>query len=344
MKRLLLSLILLSVFASAQSPYYKMLGSTNTEWYIFDAFIAISQTEKFSSPSAPPPVLRGKYSANTDTILFTKSYKKFYHNYTNPSFVQNSHVGYLREDTVNRRVYFMDKTTFLEELLYDFSMNVGDSIFMNFPNTLMPFPKGYYKVKTIQNVTIKSGVRKLYKLKRNTGNSDTLRIIESVGSEMHPVFMYNWTFSPGQFSWGIGTCKYPYSLGVACKYSDNIKEFQSCTYQLALTNGCFFKQDSCNYWNTCSGINELNKVKDFLISPNPAQTKIKISIELESSCSPAFEIFDIGGRIVKSIPFEKLTTGKNQLEVDVTGIESGLYFVRVKEENFELHYPFVITH
>lgn len=344
MKKLLLLLFITTSFCKAQAPYNKMLGNANTDWYIFDVFIPVSQAGKLSSPSAPPPVQRGKYTAAKDTLLFTKTYKKFYHMYLMPSSPLNSHVGYLREDTANRKVYFMDKTTFVEELLYDFSMNVGDSIFMNFPSTFTPFPKGYYKVKTIQNVTIKAGVRKLFKLKLNPGTSDTLRIIESVGSEIHPVFMYNWYFAPGQFSWGTGACKYPYALGVACKFTDNIKDFQSCTYQLALMNSCIFKSDSCNYWNTCSGINELNKVKDFLIAPNPASTKVNISIELEDPCIAVFDIYDISGRKVRTIPTEKLNAGKNSIEFNVTDLENGMYFIRTKSADFELSYPIIIAH
>lgn len=343
MKKLLLPLILLSFFVEAQSPYYKMLGNTNSDWYIFDVFIPVSQVQKTLSPSAPPPVQRGKYSAKTDTLLFSKNYKKFYHVYQMPSPILNNHVGYLREDTVGRKVYFMDKTTFLEELLYDFSMNVGDSIFMNFPSTTPPFPKGYYKVKSIQSVSIKAGVRKLFKLKLNFGTSDTLRIIEGVGSEIHPVFMYNWYYAPGQFSWGSGACKYPYALGVACKYSDNIKEFQSCTYQLALTNGCIAKPDSCNYWNVCSGINELSKVKNFYISPNPAVITCNITIEIEDVCKTAIELYDVSGRRIKTLLNENLFPGINNIELTTSDLENGLYFIRTKSENFELSYPLLIS-
>lgn len=343
MKKYLLLLLILSNFVKAQSPYYKMLGTTNSDWYIFDAFIPISQGQKSTASSAVISITRGKYSAKTDTTLFSKNYKKFYQIYQMPSWMLNTHIGYLREDTINRKVYFMDKTTLVEDLIYDFSMAVGDSIYMNFPTSGMPFPQGFYKVKSIQNVTIKAGVRKLFKLKLNFGSSDTLRVIESVGSEIHPLAMYNPFFAPGQFGWGFG-CSYPYALGVACKYSDNIKEFQSCTYQLALTNGCISKVDSCNYWNTCSGINELNKVKDLLIAPNPAHTKITVSIELEDACSPIFEVFDVSGRKVKSIPQLKLAAGKNQFEVDLTDLQSGMYFLRTKNENFELNYPLIISH
>jgi hypothetical protein len=321
-----------------------MLGNVNTDWYIFDVFIPVSPGQKLSSLTAAPPVQRGKYTAAKDTLLFSKTYKKYYQMYMMPAFPLNIHVGYLREDTANRKVYFMDKTTFVEELLYDFSMNVGDSIFMNFPGTFAPFPKGYYKVKSIQNVTIKAGVRKLFKLKLNPGTSDTLRIIESVGSEIHPVFMYNMFFAPGQFAWAFGACKYPYALGVACKYADNIKEYQSCTYQLTATNTCIFKSDSCNYWNTCSGINELSKVKDLHIAPNPAVTKVKISIDLEEACSPVFEIYDVSGRKVRSLPIEKLHAGINQIEFDITELQNGMYFIKAKDENFVLSYPLIIAH
>ncbi|HRF19204.1 MAG TPA: hypothetical protein PK977_13605, partial [Chitinophagaceae bacterium] len=87
----------------------------------------------------------------------------------------------------------------------------------------------------------------------------------SVGSIIHPLYLYKNYFGFGAFA-GYPSCPFPYDLGLACKWTNNMKEFQSCTYVLALANGCFFKLDSCNYWNNCGGINELSAIKKVTLS------------------------------------------------------------------------------
>lgn len=343
MNKYLLAFLIGIAAINGKAQYNKLLGTTLSDWYVFQAYIPIGQGQKEMTSVAAPPVTWGKYTAKTDTILLSKNYKKFFHVYQFPYSMYNLHVGYLREDTINRKVYFMDKVTFAEDLLYDFSLNVGDSAYFNFPATTGNFPKGYYKVKSIQNVTIKAGVRKQFNLKINTGFSDTLKYTESVGSEIHPVYLYNSFYGGGQFLMGPG-CKYPYFFGVSCKYSDNLKQFQSCTYTSATFNGCIFKYDSCNYWNTCSGINEMEIVKYLSVSPNPAFNQCSISIELGENILAAIELYDVSGRKIKTISNEKFPAGKNEIKFDVSELMNGLYFIKAKSENFNLNYPLLIQH
>jgi hypothetical protein len=342
MKKLLLLLCTLSLISNAQAPYNKLLG-TLTDWYIFNAFIPISQGQKGNSTTAVN-VYYGKYSANTDTFVMGKTYKKFYHVYINPGFPSNTHVGYIREDSLTRKVYFLDKSSTGEDLLYDFSLNVNDSIFLNFPQTAGTFPKGYYKVKSINNVTIKAGTRKQFVLKNNPTSMDSLVVIESVGSIIHPAYMYESYYGMGQFGWSSSSCKYPYHFGLACKYSDNIKQFQSCTYTLAQANGCFFKYDSCNYWNTCSAIAEHHAVRDLRLAPNPAAQETELVINVAEDVNIAIDIYDLSGRKVKRISSGSFQPGETSVKLDLSDVEQGYYFIRVSGKEFELNTPLVVTH
>jgi hypothetical protein len=341
MKKLLLLLCTLSLISNGQSPYNKLLG-TLTDWYVFNAFIPISQGQKPNATSAVN-VFYGKYSANTDTLVMGKLYKKFFDVYTTPSFINNYHIGYIREDSAARKVYFLDKTASSEDLLYDFSLNVNDSAFLNFPQTVGTFPKGYYKVRSITNVTIKAGVRKQFVLKKNPAANDSLIIIESVGSIIHPAYMYESYYGPGQFSWVSSSCKYPYHLGLSCKFSDNVKQFQSCTYTLAQMNGCFFKYDSCNYWNTCSAIAEHNVVRDLRLVPNPATQETELDINVAEEVNMVIEIYDLSGRKVKHISSGNFLPGETSIKLNISDVEQGYYFIRLSGKDFELNTPLIIT-
>jgi len=340
MKKLLLSLFLILIFVDGQSQYNKLLGNSRTEWDVFLGFLGVGQGQKLTAPLATP-VIHGRYTALNDTIVLSKTYKKFY--YAPTTSTVGTHYGYLREDTITKKVYYLDKMASAEDLLYDFSLAVGDSMFLNFPSAFGVFPVGYYKVKSIQNVTIKAGVRKQFNLKKSVGLSDTLKIIEGVGSIIHPIYLYKNNYFNGLFSFS-GPCKYPYELGVACKFSDFYKYFQSCTYTTALGFGCVFKIDSCNYWSNCGGVNELDVVRDLSVSPNPAITKCNINIELSNNSQTVIELYDISGRKIKNISSEMLSVGKNEITFDISELMSGLYFIKARSEKFELNYPLVIQH
>lgn len=340
MKKLLLSLILLSFYSKAQT-YYKTIGSNKTQWDIFFAMYGVSQAEKTSSPLAPN-VNYGRYVAVNDTIIAAKNYKKYYYG-ANTSTV-NTHIGYLREDTVAKKVYYLDKTSLIEDLIFDFSLNVGDSIYLNLVPTMNPLPKGYYKVKSIQNTTIKAGIRKEFKLKHTTiSSSDTLRFIESVGSIIHPLYLYKNYFGFGAFI-GYPSCPFPYDLGLACKWTNNMKEFQSCTYALALSNGCFFKLDSCNYWNNCGGINELSAIKKVTLSPNPAQNHCVVTLDATQESKITADLNDISVRKIKSFFVGKLIQGENEIRLETESLESGLYFISLTGDNFRITQPLTIIH
>jgi len=276
-------------------------------------------------------------------MVLGNNYKKFYHVYSFPSPGPGTHLGYIREDSVTRKVYFLDKTASSEDLLYDFSLNVGDTAYFAFPSPSGNFPMGYYKVKSIINVMTKVGLRKQWNLKRSTGSSDTLKYIESIGSIIHPVYMYSSYYGMGQFSW-TSPCTYPYDLGLACKYSDNVKFYQSCTYSVALSSGCFSKPDSCDYWNVCSGIKENSMIRDIFVFPNPATNEVVVNLALNQEAQPTLEILDITGRKVKIIPYEKLPPGENEIRIDLTDIASGSYFLNIRIKEQELKTPLIIVH
>jgi hypothetical protein len=185
----------------------------------------------------------------------------------------------------------------------------------------------------------------MFKLKHTTQSSDTLKYVEGVGSLHHPAHIYSMMYAPGQFSWGgPGSCSYPYALGLSCKYSDNVKQFQSCTYVLAQSNGCIFKYDSCNYWNTCSGIAEHSIIRDLRLAPNPATQQSELIINSAEQTGVLITIYDLSGRLVKKVANMDLNPGENTVKVKLDGMDEGYYFIRVSGKDFELNTPLVITH
>jgi hypothetical protein len=74
---------------------------------------------------------------------------------------------------------------------------------------------------------------------------------------------------------------------------------------------------------TANGIGNLNKTKDFKVIPNPSSGQIKI----ESKSIKAVEIVGLLGNMVFNADYN----GLDLINIDLSGIPKGIYFVRVSD-------------
>jgi hypothetical protein len=327
---------------NAQAPYHKMIASNTTDWYIFQAFIPVKMANPHSTPSIY--LMGGKYSAIGDTNLLSTDYKKVYHVYLTPGFPQNSLLGYLREDTIAMKVYFLEKNTTNEKLLYDFSLTVGSTTILDFPSGSGTFQNTTYTVSSISPVLTKVGYRQQFKLTNAINVYDTLTYIESIGSIIHPLYLCQSYYGPGMFSFGgSSSCSYPYDLGLACKYSNNDKFFQSCTYQLAQMNNCIYKFDSCNYYTNCSGIKELTNVVGYKLVPNPTADITNLEIELANEETITVDLYDIFGRKIETLFNSRVSSDKTSIPLNLSKYQNGYYFIKTYGKDINLNNPIIIA-
>lgn len=337
---LFLIILFYSLSSNAQTPYHKMIASNTTDWYIFQAFIPVKMANPHSTPSIY--LMGGKYSAIGDTNLLSTDYKKVYHVYLTPGFPQNSLLGYIREDTIARKVYFLEKNATNEVTLYDFSLTQGSVTNLNFPNSFGDFPAGSYTVTTADSTMTRVGYRK--RLKLVGPNSDTLTHIESIGSIIHPLYLFQSYYGPGQFSFSFSsTCSYPYDLGLACKESDNQKFFQSCTYDLAQMNNCIYKFDSCNYYTNCSSIKELTNVVGYKLVPNPTTDITNLEIELANEETITVDLYDIFGRKIETLFNSRVSSDKTSIHLNLSKYQNGYYFIKTYGKDINLNNPIIIA-
>src|SRR5439155_16874185 len=121
------------------------------------------------------------YSINNqvDTIISGKTYHKLFTTY-NLSFItgfcDGNGVGYkgaTRQDINNRKVFFISPADITEQLLYDFNLQVGDTIkgYLN-RFTFMPDT-----IQSIDSILVGTSFRKTWKLP-----CYNINIIEGIGS------------------------------------------------------------------------------------------------------------------------------------------------------------------
>lgn len=339
----LLSIIVLaSSLLNAQTSYNKLLDYSRTEWYIFNVYIPVKPGNNQNQSNSFTTLDYGRYSAQNDTLIDTKIYKKLYHDYFYPGSDINDLVGFMREDTVTQQVFGLGMFSANEYKMYDFSLQLNDTINLTFPNSNWHFPDGTYTVTTVDMASTEVGLRKQLTLKGS--GTDSLIWIESIGSIIHPIYLYGSDYGYGQFAWGPpGGCIYPYALGLACKTSNSVKYYQSCTYTEALNNPCIYKYDSCNYFNNCSNVQEITAGFKCRVQPNPTEDGTNLEVEIEQDDNVLIELYDVFGKKVKTIAEYKLQTGKNSIAINVSDLQSGYYLVKANGERFTLKATLVIS-
>ena len=170
-KLLLLNLILLTLFAKGQTSAYHSFPDSNAVWnFHFQHYCFFNGTgDEYYS-----------ITFSSDTLINSQTYHKL----TTP-FVQSfstgtcggiptGYKGAIRQDTANKKVFYIPPTDTTEQLLYDFTMQVGDTV------------RGYIEtfafttdiVQSIDSVLIGSTYRKRW----NINNCYNIQFIEGIGS------------------------------------------------------------------------------------------------------------------------------------------------------------------
>lgn len=131
MKHLLVSILLIvSIGTKAQTWVYHPFPQVNSNWNLSQSF--------YCWTGIPGPVAQS-YSifVSNDTVIGTETYHKLFIPYlksdstgcTSASVTQGIYKGCIREDGIAKKVYYIKASLSTEKLLYDFNLQVGDTVF-----------------------------------------------------------------------------------------------------------------------------------------------------------------------------------------------------------------------
>ncbi|MBL4651903.1 MAG: T9SS type A sorting domain-containing protein, partial [Flavobacteriales bacterium] len=84
------------------------------------------------------------------------------------------------------------------------------------------------------------------------------------------------------------------------------------------------------------------QVSDLLVYPNPMTTNGTLSFELANDANATIQIYDMTGKIVKSISINHYSEGMNNVTFDVTQLRQGTYFVTVESNDSRQVAKFVV--
>lgn len=170
-KNLLLILLLHALFTTGQTSVYYQFPDSNAVWNIhFQLYCFANGTaDEYYS-----------ITISGDTVINSQTYHKLSTPYVR-SFstgicggLAAGYKGAIRQDTANKKVFFVPPVSNAEQLLYDFTLKVGDTV------------KGYTEtnaaptdvVKSIDSVLVGNTYRKRW----NINTCYNIHIIEGIGS------------------------------------------------------------------------------------------------------------------------------------------------------------------
>ncbi len=325
----LTSIFLLFVLNSTLAqPYIPMLDNLSNTWYFTINMVGVKSSQQPVNclyPSSP----FDSFEINTtqDSLINGVTYQMLLrHSYNLP--FDTCVLGFVREDTASRKVYFMEHNLTPEKVLYDFSMGIGDSILINFVTPGWFYQDGYYVVDSIKNVSITSGVRNgIYLSNHMQIPSHAMLWIESVG---HPGNLA-YTVSENMDGWWFNvSCNddipRDYITLLTCFEHANQKVyFDSCSYSNGM--GCFAYADSCHYWNICGSLDDEGVFDEFIISPNPSKGNFTIDIESSFYSNGEFILRRASGEVIKRIKMKAIQAGHNRYVINNEDLAAGLYIL-----------------
>jgi hypothetical protein len=282
-------------------------------------YIPIVETSKSWSTLNDMPDLQFSYWTKfaEDTIIGGVRYYKVIISDTvpNPGFTPNeSVVGFIREDTNAQKVYFMN-TSYEEGLIYDFNVNIGDTIHID--NKCYYFPgsqiSSYYQVSVVVENVFIGYIIPPYE---NTYNNE-ITLSDNINRKIIVLGGLN-NFFFDVWIEGIGSI-----LGV-------MESGSYSSYFAPRVLLCYSNNNNTIYYNpqfsSCvfHSLNISEFTKNILIYPNPTNDYVIIENSNKNNSQINFELFDIyGARLLQA------NCSDNTSRIDLNGLKSGIYLIRL---------------
>jgi hypothetical protein len=292
----LLYLFLFSIIVQSSQAQYQPLPMQNAEWYQ-DGGIAL-----LSCPTCT--FVNYKYYTDGDTLINAQTYvkiKKLEVPSINDVSLYPAYTGAIRQDTLNKKIYVVLTDSTTEHILYDFSLQVGDTN-NSVLHTLASDCLGY--------------------------NTETLYLIDTiqVNGNDHRVFHFQGSCTANGVNYieGIGS-----DFGLL--FPDLMDMEESHLNCLKINNQPYYPyaNANCTLPNTIS-VNNLDLLLDIRVFPNPTSESLSISLPENSLKTDGRLFYQTGKEVLRF----NLFGGDNQL--DVRELKSGIYTLKIDNQNFKL--------
>lgn len=262
-------LILLLFTAKFTFSQYRPLPMQNAEWVCSGAFNLLST----------PTSINYMYYTDNDTLIGSMVYvniRKVEIPSVNDVNTYQTYTGAIRQDTLNKKIYIVPTDSTSEKLLYDFSLNVGDTV-VSFLNETCP---AIETIGAIDSIIVNGNYHRRLHLQ---GGCSGIQIyyIEGIGSNFGLIFPNN---------------------------TGNLSNL-ICTK----VNNQTYYPDSSTSCNLVTSVNSLDIDMAIDIYPNPSNNEINIIIpDTEKLTSNTITLLSPLGQILIT---EKINSQKSIIDI-----------------------------
>jgi hypothetical protein len=201
----------------------------------------------------------------------------------------------LRQDIPNKKV-FITSSTNSDTLLYDFNLQLGDTLPQTYLQNGWPQPS---IVTQIDSILIGIQYHKSFLLNFWTAEPFTKTLIEGVGSGGRLNSVYSF------FESGPKTV---------------------CFNNNQIATPCIW--GSCSLYSNVISVNEIDPISKYKISPNPfsSQTVLETASQFHNATLTIYDSFGQTKKMTNNLSGQKITLNRDNLP-------SGLYFIRLTQDS-----------
>jgi len=291
-------LIMINIFSLAQSTVYHKFPVNNAVWRV----------KSFGLYS---PCLDYQYTITGDTSIFGLIYHKLQNSggsfWIDPSQychfdsligTYSKYSGAFREDTILKRIFYIPYYATTERLLYNFNLNIGDSINNTFNYDSINTNYNSY-VMTVDSVMVGNEYRRRLGIGNSMAFPNYVYLIEGIGSTyglIEPIAPH--------FEWGSE---------LLCFKENNVPLYPDTNYN------CDLVLNIQNYFE---------KMPVLSIFPNPFNTTTEILFDRQYKTID-IEIFNTIGKLMEKLKYSDC----RKIKVDIITLTDGLYFARLTLNN-----------
>lgn len=262
-------LILLLFTAKFTFSQYRPLPMQNAEWVCSGAFNLLST----------PTSINYMYYTDNDTLIGSMVYvniRKVEIPSVNDVNTYQTYTGAIRQDTLNKKIYIVPTDSTSEKLLYDFSLNVGDTV-VSFLNETCP---AIETIGAIDSIIVNGNYHRRLHLQDGCSGIQ-IYYIEGIGSNFGLIFPNN---------------------------TGNLSNL-ICTK----VNNQTYYPDSSTSCNLVTSVNSLDIDMAIDIYPNPSNNEINIIIpDTEKLTSNTITLLSPLGQILIT---EKINSQKSIIDI-----------------------------
>lgn len=280
--------LLISLSLRGQTSFYHNMPDSGAVWNFHFTFYCFGTGGGFAD-------YYYSITIKGDTIINSQSYHKLNSPYAQSFSVGNcggvliGYNGAFREDTANRKVYYVPIANSTEQLLYDFNLQVGDTV----KGYLQSFLSPYDTVQSIDSILIGNSYRKRW----NINTCYDIHLIEGIGS-----------------TYGL------YQNSPGC-YTDFANYYLTCFQQNSLTlyPDTLTNCQLITYSKNLSLENSLTK-----IFPNPFHSSCEILVPYEFENSE-WKIFNSQGTLL----YKETKSKNKSFRLNRDNLNNGIYFLQL---------------